>query len=126
MSIVAPLPRTARRRNAVLAIALLLPLPLVVALRSILLPELPPITPASACPARMAAGCGPDTVERVRAAIDVLTLGALVAIASLTALLVLLLVAQGRRAWPTAILGLALATASIIGGIELAMIDADR
>lgn len=124
MSIVERLPRTARRRNAVLAFGLLLPLPLVVALRSILLPELPPITPSSACPVRMAASCGPDTVERVRAAIDVLTLGAPVALASLTALLVLLLVAQGRRAWPTALLGFVLAIASITAGIELAMVNA--
>lgn len=125
MSVVERLPRSARRRNAVIGIGLLLPLPLIVALRSILLPELPPITPASACPARLAARCGPETVERLHIAIDVLTLGAPVVLALLTALTVLLLVAQGRRAWPTALLGIVLAIASITAGIELAMVNAD-
>lgn len=125
MSIVERLPKSARRRNAVLGIGLLLPLPLIVALRSILLPELPVITPASACPERMGARCGPESVERLRAAIELLTIGAPVALAALTALAVLLLVAQGRRAWPTALLGIVLSIASITAGVELAMVNAE-
>lgn len=123
MTAVAYLRPGRRRREALLGLAPLLLLPVLLWMPAFMLSGTGPITSLTACPDGQAGGCSPVIAERVRFAIELLTVQVPPVLAAVTAVAVVWLTLARRRSWPVAALGVALTAAVVLAGIEIAQVN---